>query len=84
MVGQVYGPLANGATTVLFESLPTYPDPGRYWETIERLGINQLYTSPTALRLLMQSPDDWVNKYDLSSLKVLGSVGEPINPEVTD
>jgi acetyl-CoA synthetase len=78
----VYGPLANGATTVLFESLPTYPDPGRYWETIERLGINQLYTSPTALRLLMQSPDDWVNKYDLSSLKVLGSVGEPINPEV--
>ena len=80
---QVYGPLANGATTVLFESLPTYPDPGRYWETIERLGINQLYTSPTALRLLMQSPDDWVNKYDLSSLKVLGSVGEPINPEVS-
>lgn len=68
---------------MLFESLPTYPDPGRYWETIERLGINQLYTSPTALRLLMQSPDDWVNKYDLSSLKVLGSVGEPINPEVS-
>eukprot|EP00656_Telonema_subtile_P042978 TRINITY_DN4913_c0_g1_i2.p1 TRINITY_DN4913_c0_g1~~TRINITY_DN4913_c0_g1_i2.p1 ORF type:complete len:727 (+),score=138.45 TRINITY_DN4913_c0_g1_i2:66-2183(+) len=78
----VYGPLSNGATTVLFESVPTYPDPGRYWEMTERLKINQFYTAPTALRLLMQSPDSWVEKYDLSSLKLLGSVGEPINPEV--
>jgi len=77
-----YGPLANGATTVLFESVPTFPDAGRYWKMIEDHKINQFYTAPTALRLLMKSSDDFVNKYDLSSLRVLGSVGEPINPDV--
>uniref|UniRef100_A0A3B3CQD1 Propionate--CoA ligase n=1 Tax=Oryzias melastigma TaxID=30732 RepID=A0A3B3CQD1_ORYME len=77
----VYGPLANGATTVLFESTPVYPDPGRYWETVERLKINQFYGAPTAIRLLLKYGDQWVNKYDRSSLKTLGSVGEPINTE---
>ena len=131
----IYGPLANGATTVLFESVPHYPDPGRYWETVQRLGINQLYTAPTALRMLLkvlhvhklflikikgryrlrplgravglthsttgitkpgseqgfhikkklklelQSGDDYVRKYDRSSLKRLGAVGEPLNQE---
>ncbi|EDQ92280.1 uncharacterized protein MONBRDRAFT_13263 [Monosiga brevicollis MX1] len=78
----VYGPLVNGATTVIFESVPTYPDASRYWEMVERLRINQLYTAPTALRLLMKQGDDFVQKHDRSSLRVLGSVGEPINPEV--
>lgn len=77
----VYGPLMNGGTTLLFESTPVYPDPGRYWEMVERLGINQFYTSPTAIRLLLQQGDEWVKKYDRSSLRVLGSVGEPINAE---
>ncbi|KAE8601283.1 hypothetical protein XENTR_v10013614 [Xenopus tropicalis] len=77
----VYGPLCNGATTVLFESTPTYPNPGRYWETIERLRINQFYGAPTAIRLLLKYGDEWVKKYDRSSLKTLGSVGEPINHE---
>jgi acetyl-CoA synthetase len=77
----VYGPLLNGATTVMFESIPTYPDPGRYWEMVERLKINQFYTAPTALRLLIKSGNEWVDKYDLSSLKLLGTVGEPINPD---
>uniref|UniRef100_A0A8C5MLC6 Acetyl-coenzyme A synthetase n=1 Tax=Leptobrachium leishanense TaxID=445787 RepID=A0A8C5MLC6_9ANUR len=75
----VYGPLCNGATTVLFESTPIYPDPGRYWETVERLKINQFYGAPTAIRLLLKYGDEWVKKYDRSSLKMLGSVGEPIN-----
>ncbi|KAM9317175.1 acetyl-coenzyme A synthetase 2-like, mitochondrial [Gastrophryne carolinensis] len=77
----VYGPLANGATSVLFESTPTYPNPGRYWETVERLKINQFYGAPTAIRLLLKYGDEWVKKYDRSSLKTLGSVGEPINTE---
>uniref|UniRef100_A0A8C6S7Q6 Propionate--CoA ligase n=1 Tax=Neogobius melanostomus TaxID=47308 RepID=A0A8C6S7Q6_9GOBI len=77
----VYGPLANGATTVLFESTPIYPDPGRYWETVQRLQINQFYGAPTAIRLLLKYGDQWVHKYDRSSLKTLGSVGEPINTE---
>ena len=77
----VYGPLFNGGTTVLFESTPTYPNPGRYWETVERLKINQLYIAPTSLRLLIKSGDEWVKKYDRTSLKCLGSVGEPINQE---
>ncbi|KAJ8248480.1 hypothetical protein GJAV_G00242470 [Gymnothorax javanicus] len=77
----VYGPLCNGATTVLFESTPIYPNPGRYWETVERLGINQFYGAPTAIRLLLKYGDRWVQKYDRSSLKSLGSVGEPINHE---
>jgi acetyl-CoA synthetase len=77
----VYGPLANGATTVLFESVPTYPDAGRYWEMVDRLQINQFYTSPTAIRSIARESNDFVTKYKRSSLKVLGSVGEPINPE---
>ncbi|XP_042301287.1 acetyl-coenzyme A synthetase 2-like, mitochondrial isoform X2 [Sceloporus undulatus] len=77
----VYGPLCNGCTTVLFESTPVYPDPGRYWETVERLKINQFYCAPTALRLLLKYGDEYVKKYDRSSLTILGSVGEPINHE---
>ncbi|XP_039176817.1 acetyl-coenzyme A synthetase 2-like, mitochondrial isoform X3 [Crotalus tigris] len=77
----VYGPLCNGSTTVLFESTPVYPDPGRYWETVERLKINQFYCAPTALRLLLKYGDEYVKKYDRSSLTTLGSVGEPINHE---
>ncbi|XP_053738074.1 acetyl-coenzyme A synthetase 2-like, mitochondrial isoform X1 [Synchiropus splendidus] len=77
----VYGPLANGGTTVLFESTPIYPNPGRYWEMVQRLKINQFYGAPTAIRLLLKYGDEWVHKYDRSSLKTLGSVGEPINTE---
>lgn len=77
----VYGPLCNGATTVLFESVPTYPDPGRYWETVERLRITQFYGAPTALRLLLRYDNAYVRKYDRSSIKILGTVGEPINHE---
>ena len=77
----VYGPLANGATTVMFESIPTYPDAGRYWDVVERLKITQFYTAPTAIRAIMREGDHWPKKYDRSSLRVLGSVGEPINPE---
>ena len=69
----IYGPLSNGATSVVFESIPTYPDPGRYWETVERLKINQFYGAPTAIRLLLKYEDDWVKKYDRSSLRVLGT-----------
>ena len=77
----VYGPLANGATTVMFESTPMYPDAGRYWDMVERYKINIFYTAPTAIRALARDGDDFVTKYDRSSLRVLGSVGEPINPE---
>uniref|UniRef100_K7F6A6 Acetyl-coenzyme A synthetase n=1 Tax=Pelodiscus sinensis TaxID=13735 RepID=K7F6A6_PELSI len=77
----VYGPLCNGGTSVLFESTPLYPDPGRYWETVQRLKINQFYGAPTAIRLLLKYGDKWVKTYDRSSLKTLGSVGEPINHE---
>lgn len=77
----VYGPLLSGATTVMFEGVPTYPDPGRFWQSVEKLKVNQFYTAPTAIRALMAHGDDFVNKYDLSSLTVLGSVGEPINEE---
>eukprot|EP01128_Nolandella_sp_AFSM9_P011037 TRINITY_DN7757_c0_g1_i1.p1 TRINITY_DN7757_c0_g1~~TRINITY_DN7757_c0_g1_i1.p1 ORF type:complete len:693 (+),score=115.76 TRINITY_DN7757_c0_g1_i1:51-2081(+) len=76
----VYGPLANGATTLMFESTPLYPDTGRYWEMIQRHKITQFYTAPTAIRALQKCGDEPVLKYDLSSLRVLGSVGEPINP----
>jgi acetyl-CoA synthetase len=76
----VYGPLANGATTVMFESIPTYPDAGRYWDMVERLKITQFYTAPTAIRAIMREGDAFVKKYDRSSLRILGSVGEPINP----
>jgi len=78
----VYGPLANGATTVMFESTPVFPDPGRYWRIVDDLGVNVLYTAPTALRALAQAGDDWVKRYQRRSLRVLGSVGEPINPEI--
>jgi len=77
----VYGPLANGATSVMFESTPLYPDPGRYWHMIDKFKITQFYTAPTAIRALIRQGDEWPAKYDLSSLKVLGTVGEPINPE---
>ncbi|MGB0932953.1 MAG: acetate--CoA ligase [Lishizhenia sp.] len=77
----VYGPLANGATTVMFEGVPSYPDCGRFWEIVEKHKVNQFYTAPTAIRALAKESLDLVNKYDLSSLKVLGSVGEPINEE---
>ncbi|AZB54637.1 acetate--CoA ligase [Cereibacter sphaeroides] len=77
----VYGPLANGATTLMFEGVPTYPDAGRFWAVCEKHKVNQFYTAPTAIRSLMGLGPEWVDKYDLSSLKLLGSVGEPINPE---
>jgi len=77
----VYGPLLNGATTVLFESVPNYPDAGRYWEMVERLKINQFYTSPTALRAIQREGDEFVKKYNKKSLRILGTVGEPINPD---
>jgi acetyl-CoA synthetase len=78
----VYGPLANGATTVIFESTPTYPDPGRYWRVVDDLGVNILYTAPTALRALAQAGNDFVKRYRRDSLRILGTVGEPINPEI--
>jgi acetyl-CoA synthetase len=77
----VYGPLAVGATTLMFEGVPSYPDYGRFWQVCEKHKVNQFYTAPTAIRALEKHPVELVNKYDLSSLKVLGSVGEPINAE---
>jgi acetyl-CoA synthetase len=78
----VYGPLANGATTFMYESIPTYPNPGRFWAIIEKYRVNIFYTAPTLIRSLMRESMDWINSHDLSSLRILGSVGEPINPEV--
>lgn len=80
----VYGPLSNGATTVMFDGVPNYPDHGRFWETIDRLGVNIFYTAPTAIRALMREGDSWVTKSSRQSLRLLGSVGEPINPEAWD
>ncbi|MBM1631542.1 acetate--CoA ligase [Sulfitobacter mediterraneus] len=77
----VYGPLANGATTLMFEGVPTYPDASRFWQVCEKHKVNQFYTAPTAIRALMGQGNDFVSKCDLSSIKVLGTVGEPINPE---
>lgn len=77
----VYGPLANGATTLMFEGVPTYPDSGRFWDVCQKHKVNTFYTAPTAIRALMRDGDEPVNKRDLSSLRLLGSVGEPINPE---
>ncbi len=77
----VYGPLANGATTLVFEGIPTYPDASRFWQVCEKHKVNIFYTAPTALRALMGAGDDYVTACDLSSLRVLGTVGEPINPE---
>ncbi len=76
----VYGPLANGATTMMFEGVPTYPDASRFWQIINQHKVNQFYTAPTAIRALMGAGDSFATKYDLSSLRVLGTVGEPINP----
>jgi acetyl-CoA synthetase len=77
----VYGPLANGATTLMFEGVPTYPDASRFWQVCEKHKVNQFYTAPTAIRALMGQGNDYVTRCDLSSLKLLGTVGEPINPE---
>jgi acetyl-CoA synthetase len=77
----IYGPLANGATTIMFEGVPSFPDYGRFWEIVEKHKVNQFYTAPTAIRALAKEGDQHVEPYDLSSLKVLGTVGEPINEE---
>ncbi|MDM8545087.1 acetate--CoA ligase [Candidatus Venteria ishoeyi] len=77
----LYGPLINGATTLMFEGVPTYPDAGRFWQVVEKHKVNLFYTAPTAIRALMGQGEDFVKKYDRSSLRLLGSVGEPINPE---
>jgi len=77
----VYSPLINGITTFIYESVPDYPDPGKWWSLIDKYKVTKFYTAPTAIRALMRYGDDWPAKYNLSSLKILGSVGEPINPE---
>ncbi len=77
----VYGPLQNGATTIMFEGVPTYPNADRFWAVCEKYKVNQFYTAPTAIRALMAQGPEWTKKHNLDSLKVLGSVGEPINPE---
>ncbi|MFH1422451.1 MAG: acetate--CoA ligase [Planctomycetota bacterium] len=77
----VYGPLSAGATTIMFEGVPTYPEPDRYWRVVEKYGVTVFYTAPTVIRALMRYGTEWVKKHNLSTLRVLGSVGEPINPE---
>lgn len=77
----VYGPLANGSTSLMFEGVPTYPDAGRFWQICDKFKVTVFYTAPTAIRALMRQGDEWVMKYKLDSLRILGSVGEPINPE---
>jgi acetyl-CoA synthetase len=77
----VYGPLSNGASTVMFDGVPNYPDHGRFWETANRLGVTIFYTAPTAIRALMREGDSWVKAHDRSQIRLLGTVGEPINPE---
>ena len=77
----VYGPLANGATSLMFEGVPTYPDAGRFWKICDKFGVTVFYTAPTAIRALMRYGNEWPDKYKLDSLRILGSVGEPINPE---
>lgn len=77
----VYGPLSSGATSLIYEGAPNYPDWGRFWDIIQKNKVSVFYTAPTAIRAFMKAGDEWVNKYDLSSLRLLGSVGEPINPE---
>lgn len=77
----LYGPLSAGATSLMFEGIPTYPDPGRFWDIVDKHKVNIFYTAPTAIRALMKEGEKWVNKHDLSSLRLLGTVGEPINPE---
>ncbi|MES0341814.1 MAG: acetate--CoA ligase, partial [Candidatus Humimicrobiaceae bacterium] len=77
----VYGPLSNGATTLMFEGIPTHPEPDRFWEIVEDYKVNIFYTAPTAIRALMKLGRKWPDKHDLSSLRILGTVGEPINPK---
>jgi acetyl-CoA synthetase len=77
----VYGPLCNGATSLMFEGVPTFPDAGRFWQIVEKFKVTVFYTAPTAIRSLIRLGEEWPNKYDMSALRVLGSVGEPINPE---
>ncbi len=77
----IYGPLANGATTLMFEGVPNYPDDSRFWQVIDKHKVNTFYTAPTAIRALMSKGDEWVTRTSRSSLRLLGSVGEPINPE---
>jgi len=77
----VYGPLANGATSLMFEGVPTYPDAGRFWHICDKFGVTVFYTAPTAIRALMRLGEEWPAKYKLDTLRVLGTVGEPINPE---
>ncbi len=77
----VYGPLLAGATSIMFEGIPTFPDAGRFWDVVDKYKVSQIYTAPTAIRALMAHGDEWVENHDLSSLKVLGTVGEPINEE---
>jgi len=77
----VYGPLSAGATSLMFEGVPTYPDPGRFWDICDKYHVDIIYTAPTVIRALMREGPEWVEKYDLSSLRILGTVGEPINPE---
>jgi acetyl-CoA synthetase len=77
----LYGPLLNGATSILFEGVPTFPNPGRFWDVVDKFGVNQFYTAPTAIRALAKESLEHVERYKLSSLKVIGSVGEPINEE---
>ena len=80
----LYGPLANGATTVMFEGVPNYPDHSRFWQIVDQFGVNIFYGAPTAIRALMREGDSWVEKTSRKSLRLLGSVGEPINPEAWD
>ncbi len=77
----VYGPLANGATSLMFEGVPTYPDAGRFWQICDKFGVTVFYTAPTAIRALMRFGDEWPARYTLDSLRILGTVGEPINPK---
>ncbi len=77
----LYGPLSAAATSLMFEGIPTYPDPGRFWDIVDKHRVNIFYTAPTAIRALMREGEEWVHRHDLSSLKLLGTVGEPINPE---
>ena len=76
-----YGPLANGATTIMFEGVPNYPDPGRFWQVVEKHKVNIFYTAPTAIRAIAKEGDSWVDKHNIKSIQLLGSVGEPLNPE---
>ena len=77
----IYGPLANGATTMMFEGIPTWPNPDRYWQIVEKWQVNQFYTAPTAIRAIAAAGEEWPAKYEMPSLRLLGTVGEPINPE---